>query len=80
MRSINNELKDIDYIILFMRISQALLLAIVGFAAQANAGKKCYALVLGSGDESSAFQVGALQALIDNLPSEDIQYNAVLGV
>lgn len=40
-------------------------LTFVGLASQiVEANQKCYALVLGSGDENAAFQAGALQAIL----------------
>ena len=43
-----------------------------------NSGK-CYVLALSSGQESSAFQAGALQGLVNKLPADQIAYNSVSG-
>jgi len=40
--------------------SLAILLSIAGLVQYATAGTKCYGLALGSGDESAAFQAGAI--------------------
>lgn len=43
-------------------------LSIVGLVTRvAEAGTKCYALALGNGDESAAFQAGVLQSLLENM-------------
>ena len=47
-------------------------------AQQDNAGK-CYVLALSSGQESSAFQAGALQGLLSKLPAAQVAYDAVSG-
>jgi predicted acylesterase/phospholipase RssA len=44
------------------------------------AAQNCYALAFSSGDMSSAYQVGALAGLIENLSAEEVAYSSVSGV
>jgi predicted acylesterase/phospholipase RssA len=64
------------------KLTKAILAAILFGASTlvqtVNAGK-CYALALSSGQESSAFQVGALQGLLNKLPADQVAYDAVSG-
>lgn len=60
--------------------SLAILLSIAGLVQYATAGTKCYGLALGSGDESAAFQAGAIQALLENMPADQVGYHTVTGV
>jgi predicted acylesterase/phospholipase RssA len=42
---------------------------------------KCYALALSSGDESAAYQAGALSGIFNsNLQPTDYQYDAISGI
>ena len=68
-----------------IKITEALLISSVALLCMALivtpvSADKCYALALGSGTESAAFQVGALQGLLNKLPSEQVQYQAVSGI
>lgn len=49
------------------------------FVAYADSGK-CYALVLGGGGVRGAYEVGALQALTEFLPADQLKYNIISGV
>lgn len=40
---------------------------------------KCYALGLSSGQESAAFQAGALLGLLSKLPADQLKYTTVSG-
>lgn len=42
--------------------------------------EKCYALALGSGDQSSAYQAGVLAGLVKYLPTDQIGYNSITAV
>jgi predicted acylesterase/phospholipase RssA len=53
-------------------------LSVIGYVNQASA-TKCFGLAMSGGDQNSAFQVGALQALIKNLPGDQVQYTTVTG-
>lgn len=41
---------------------------------------KCYALVLGGGGVRGAYEVGALLALTELVPAEEMKYNIISGV
>lgn len=56
--------------------------ATILFGAQAlaqEANGKCYAIAFSSGQESSAFQAGALKGLLSKLPADQLAYDAVSG-
>ena len=55
-----------------MKFSQVLAtLSVIGYVQQASA-TKCFGLAMSGGDQNSAFQVGALQALVKNLPADQV--------
>jgi len=41
---------------------------------------KCYGLVLGSGDETAAYQAGVISSLLAKLPPAEAQWSKVSGV
>lgn len=45
-----------------------------------SASPKCYGLAFSSGDETVAYQVGALTGLINNLPADQVGYQVISGV
>lgn len=47
--------------------------------SHAVSAEKCYALAFSSGQESSAYQTGALLGLLKKVPSAQMQYSAVSG-
>ena len=49
------------------------------FLSQQAFASKCYALGLSSGQESAAFQAGALLGLFNKLPADQLQYYTVSG-
>ena len=55
-----------------MKFSQVLTtLTVIGYVQQTSA-TKCFGLAMSGGDQNSAFQVGALQALVKNLPADQV--------
>jgi predicted acylesterase/phospholipase RssA len=66
-----------------MRISLicsiVLLVSLAAWTQSADTSK-CYGLALQGGGDKAAYQVGAIQGLIENLPADQIQYDVVTGV
>ena len=46
----------------------------------ANAGKKCYALVLEGGGDLGAYEAGAIQGLVENIAAAQVEYDVISGV
>jgi predicted acylesterase/phospholipase RssA len=44
-------------------------LSVIGFV-QVSSASKCLGLAMSGGDQNAAFQAGALQALLKNLPAD----------
>lgn len=53
--------------------------ALAAFVSQAYA-EKCYAVAFSAGAQESAYQVGALKALVENYSAGETAYSAVTGV
>lgn len=53
---------------------------VLALSAQQAMADTCYALAFSSGDQSSAYQAGALQGLVQTLTADETAYTAVSGV
>jgi hypothetical protein len=49
-----------------------LTLSIVGLVQHTQAAGTCFGLAMNGGDQNAAFQAGAIQALIKNLPADQV--------
>lgn len=65
-----------------MKLSVLLLLGALGLLTRSALAqtKKCYALVLGTGDMSAAFQAGVLESILKKTPADEVKYDVVSGV
>ena len=61
-------------------ISKFATYATMASVASAESQDVCRALALRGGGTKGSYEVGVLQSFYDNLPSEEIQYDVVVGV
>jgi predicted acylesterase/phospholipase RssA len=61
-------------------VSRLALLSLLAFSCAKASSTKCYALAFSSGDQSAAYQAGALQGLISSLTPDQYAYHTVTGV
>ena len=59
--------------------SIVMLVCITALTSAQNDGK-CYGLALQGGGDKAAYQVGALEGLINSLPADEVQYDVITGV
>lgn len=45
-----------------------------------SAGEKCYGLALEGGGSRGAFEAGAIWALVNNLPADEVRWNIITGI
>ena len=65
-----------------MKISLICSIALVGLLLTFSnaASDRCYGLALQGGGDKAAYQVGAIKGLIENLESDEVQYDVITGV
>ena len=58
----------------------SLIILIINLLVNETQSKKCRVLALEGGGDKGAFQVGAINGLITNLPPEEVQWDVITGV